>query len=94
MASYTAGPPPYSLEQSTGKGACELTVTVPVLGATTPGDVCVNFGRRALTVSVWGHALQPAVIEGALPHAVDVDACAWHLEVGSIDDVVHKDWLP
>merc|ERR1712232_455884 len=58
----------------------EVTVTIPVPGATKAADVTVKFSSNKLFVAVRGHGSQPHIIDGYLAGPVDTDACGWSLD--------------
>lgn len=69
---------PYEFSQ--GQDDPEMTVSIAVPPETKTADVQVKLTRKTLYVSVKGHALQPAVINGTLLHAIDPSESAFHLE--------------
>jgi len=58
----------------------EVTVTVPVPAATARSDVDVCIQATSLRIAVKGHSIQPAVLDGELTGAVDLEASSWSLE--------------
>ncbi|CAE8589859.1 unnamed protein product [Polarella glacialis] len=58
----------------------EVTVIVRVPPETAKSDVKVRFLPNSLRIQVQGHEVQPAVIDGELSGAIDVEASNWSLE--------------
>ena len=60
-----------------------ITVRIAVPPTTKKGDVVVMFKAKFLYMSVRGHRLQPAIIDGMLNGSVNADSCSWSLEAGA-----------
>ena len=69
---------PYTFEHESNQ--VEMTVKIPVPAETKSSSVVVNITKETVRISVGGHALQPAVINGKLQRTVDPASCEWHLE--------------
>jgi len=69
---------PFEFEEV--ENQCAVTVTIKVPAATQKSDVQVVMKPNSLKVVVQGHEVQPAVIDGTLSGAIDVEESGWALE--------------